>query len=244
MEFTISIIEINRRKKAFATLSASLLCGLFLSALILQYPLSLYVYLLVAGALTIINVMLFFLFDYMKRIKIRFTGQAMERITPKNTEIYPIDNITGVKIKRTSHTTIREIYIYCRGEKNVFISALDQFEAFLEHLQNTLSPDVTVKKIREVIDFDHPLFYALLGLPISFAGLWFTRSIMTIDYARMKILLLIISVYLLGVGLYFLWKKPIAKRFGDKKKYSDYLFGLFMGGFGAAFLIASFLLKV
>jgi len=243
MECSISIIEINRRRVAFATLCASLLFGLFLSAQILQYPLSLYVYLIFAVALTIINVMLFFLFDYMRKIKIRFTGQVMERITPKSTEIYPIDSITGVKIKRTSHATIREIYIYCRGEKSVFISALDQFEAFLEHLQNSLSPDVPVKKIREVIDFDHPLFYALLGLPISFTGLWLTRSIMTIDYARMKILLFIFAVYLLAVGLYFLWKKPIAKRFGDKKKYSDYLFGLFMSGFGSAFLIASFLLK-
>lgn len=226
---------------AFATLSASLLTGLFLSAQILQYPLPIYVYFIFAASLTVINVMLFFLFDYMNKIQIRFTGQVMERITPKSTELYPIDNISGVKIKRTSHSTIREIYIYCRGEKNVFISAIDQFEAFMEHLQESLSPDVPVKKVREVIDFDHPLFYALLGLPISFSGLWLIRSILTIDYARMKILLFIFSVYLLGVGLYFLWKKPIAKRFGDKKKYSDYIFGLFMSGFGSVFLIASFL---
>ncbi len=243
MEFKISMIETNRRRVAFATLYASLLSGLFLSSLLLKYPLSIYVYLAFTGALTMINVMLFFLFDYMNKIKIRFAGPVMERITPKGTEIYPYDNISGVKIKRTSRAAIREIYIYCRGDKNVFISGLDQFEAFLEHLQKALAPEVPVKKIREVIDFDHPLFYALLGLPISFFGLWLTRSIMTIDYARMKILLFIFSVYLLGVGLYFLWKKPIAKRFGDKKKYSDYLFGLFMSGFGSAFLIASFLIK-
>lgn len=244
MEFSISTVEINRRKIAFATLSASLLSGLFLSALFLKYPLSIYVYLTFAGALIFINAMLFPLFKYMKKIKIRFAGQIMERITPKGTEIYPIDNISSVKIKRTSHATIREIYIYCRGEKNVFISALDQFEAFLEHLQNALSSDVPVKKIREVIDFDHPLFYSLLGFPISFTGLWFIKSVMTIDYARMKILLIIISLYLLGVGFYFWGKRPIANRFGDKKKYSDYVFGLFFSGFGSAFLIASFLIKV
>lgn len=243
MEYNISTVEINRRKIAFATLSASLLSGLFLSALLLKYPLSIYVYLAFAVVLIIINVMVALLFKYMRKISISFTGQVLMRITPKSTEIYPVENIRNVRIKRTSRRTIREIYIYCNDEKSVYISALDQFETFREHLHKVLSPDVPVKEFRESVDYDHPLFYALLGLPISFTGLWFTRSILTIDYERMKILLIIIAVYLLGVGFYFFWKRPITKRFGDKKKYSDYVFGLFFSGFGTAFLIASFLIK-
>lgn len=243
MEYNISTVEINRRKIAFATLSASLLSGLFLATLLLKYPLSIYVYLASAVVLIIINVMVTLLFKYMRKIRIRFTGQVLLRITPKSNEIYPVENIRNVKIKRTSRKTIREIYIYCDDEKSVFISALDQFEAFREHLQEALSPDVPVREIRESVDFDHPLFYSILGFPISFTGLWFIKSVMTIDYARMKILLIIISVYLLGVGFYFFGKRPIAKRFGDKKKYSDYVFGLFFSGFGSAFLIAALLIK-
>lgn len=243
MEYLISTVEMSRRKVAFATLSASLLTGLFLSTFILHHPLSIYVYLAFAGMLLIFNLMLYPLFEFMKKSKICLSEQTLIRITPKADETYPIEKICNIKIKRTSRRTIREIYIFSNDNKNIFISALDQFEDFREHLQNSLSRDVQVSELREHIDYDHPLFYALLGLPVSFFGFWFILTLIGMDYRRMRIILIVISAYLLSIGIYFLWKKPLSKRYGERKKHSDFLFSLLMSGFGIGFLIAAIMLK-
>jgi len=73
-----------------------------------------------------------------------------------------------VTVKWTTNHTVREIYIWLDGGRSIFITALDCFEDFTHELIGKLDKKVNIEEINELIDFDHPLFYSILGLPIRY----------------------------------------------------------------------------
>jgi hypothetical protein len=227
-EYVISKTEINRRKKAYATLSISLTVGLVLASKALGFPITVIDYLYFITAFFLLGLLSFRSLNFLLQTKIVLSTQLLERMGRNATERFVIANIVRVKIKRTTNHAIRETYIWLRDGKSVFISAVENFEQFRNELIDRLDKNVTVTETREPIDFDHPLFYSILGLPISFIGLYLTRLITNFDCAKIEIALLIFSVYLLAVGIYFIYAKPISKRYGSQKRATDFLFGAFM----------------
>ncbi|MDD2889671.1 MAG: hypothetical protein PHE49_03400 [bacterium] len=227
-EYKISKDEINRRKRAFTTLSISLIIGLILASKILDFPVSVFGYLCFATALFLSSILLFKSFDYLSQIKIYLSNQIIERTNQKASESFLIANINNVKIKRTTRNTIREIYIWSRDGKSTFINALEDFEQFRTELINKIGKNIPIKEMREKIDFDHPLFYSILGLLISFVGVYLIKTIASLDYFKTKVILFVVSVYIFAVGVYFICTKPISKRYGNKKKFADYIFGFIM----------------
>lgn len=238
MEYTISRSEITRRKKAYATLSASLMVGLVLSSWILHFPVSFPGYLSVAFALFLLGAFSFRFFRKLLKIRINLSNLFLERTVNGVSEKYPLNEICRMTVKRKTDHTIREVYIWLRDDRSVFMTALDRFEEFEKSLSAHVAKDVVIKEVHELLNFDHPLFYSLLGLPISFCSLLVLQRILFSDYQDMKIWMIALFVYLFVFGVYFLFFKPISKRSGKKTVALDYTAGLFM--FGSSIVILLF----
>ena len=68
------------------------------------------------------------------------------------------------------------MYISFRNYKYHYINAFEEkFELLKDTLLGQLNNEVFVKEIHEPINFDHILFYPVLGLIISFLSLFFLK---------------------------------------------------------------------
>ena len=228
MEYKILQVEITRRKKAYITLSCGLIIGLVLASIILNFPVSIGGYLLTITVIFLIGAFSFRFFRNLSQTKINLSNQSLERIVNGVSEEYLLKNINRVKVKWTTNNTIREIYIWLSDGKSVFISALDNFEEFKKDLLGKLDKGVTIEEIHEPLDFDHPLFYSLLGLPISTIGVLIFKSAPYLNYQQIKIGVMAFFVYLFIFGIYFIVAKPLSKRSGNKTIASDYISGTLM----------------
>jgi hypothetical protein len=228
MEYTISHIEITRRKKAYTTLSFSVIIGLFLASPILNFPISIGGYTAVAVALFLLGAFSYRFFYDLLKLKINLSNQLLERVVDGRSEKYLLHGVARVRVKWTTNSTIREVYIWLNGGGSVFITALDHFEEFKKELLDKLGKGVKIEEIHEPIDFDHPLFYSLLGLPISFVGVLICKLIPSLSYQNIQAGIIVFFIYLFILGTYFIVAKPISKRSGNKTVVSDYITGAAM----------------
>lgn len=240
MEYRISKEEIIRRKKAYITLCISLLSGLFLSSTIFKFYISAASYLSVFSALFLLGAFSFRFLRNLSRVKIILTNQLLKREVNGISENYPFNEVKRVKVKRTTNKTIREIYIWLNNGKSIFISALECPEQFKNDFLGRLTKDVVIEEVHEPVDFDHPLFYSLLGFPISGVGVLAIQSISDLNYQHTKIAMSIFIAYLSILGSYFLFAKPLSKRYEAKKSVFDYMIGILMIGSAAAILLLLF----
>lgn len=228
MKYIVSNNEINRRKIAFTTLSASLIIGLVLASLISNFPIPIGVYLCFVIVLFVSNILLRKSFKSILRNTITLSNKELERTSKNVHEVYLLSNINKVKIKTTTKGTIREIYVWFRNGESMFINGLENFEEFQNNLLIKIDNKVTVNKTTEPIDFDHPLFYLTLGPLISFVCVFFIKTVVNLDVLNIKLMSYAFLIYVLMVGIYFIYSKPIATRYGKEKKTADYIFGLIM----------------
>lgn len=228
MDYRISQTEITRRKRAYLTLSTSILVGLALASIILHFPVSIGGYVLTITVIFLLGAFSFRSFHTLSQTKIALSNQALKRIVNGISEEYILGNVNRVKLKWTTNNTIREIYVWLSNGTSVYVSALDHFEEFKKDLFGKLDEDVKTEEVREPIDFDHPLFYSLLGLPISAIGVLFFKVVPFLSYQYIKIGVIIFFIYLLVFGIYFIFVKPLSKRFGNKTVVSDYVMGCLM----------------
>ncbi|NMC36043.1 hypothetical protein GYA49_03275 [Candidatus Beckwithbacteria bacterium] len=226
MEYGISQTEIARRKKAYFTFSLTLIIGLFLGSMMFEFPLSLYVYLAAAVGLFLIGIFSFKFFSKLLQTTIRLNNNQLEKITKSLSEKYSLSDINHVEIKWTSQKTIREIYIWLKERKSVFITALDNFSGFKNELLAKLDKTTCIKEKHEFIKYDHPLFYIILGLIIGSLSVLGFRSFVLADNQLIKVSIRVLFIYSASLGVYFLIAKPISKRSGEKTQFLDYIAGL------------------
>jgi hypothetical protein len=228
MEYTISQTEIARRKKAYLTLSASIMIGLVLASTILHFPVSIGGYVLVLFLIFLLGAAAYHFFFDLSRMQIYLSDQSLKRTVNRIPEEYILNKIHHVKVKWTTNKTVREMYIWLNDGKSVFITSLDRFEEFGKNLLAKLNSSVVVEEIHEPLDFDHPLFYSILGLPISFVGVFICKSIPSLSYQKIRIGIIAFFVYLFILGIYFITARPISKRSGNKTVTSDIITGILM----------------
>jgi len=229
IEYNISLKEIDRRKKAFTTFIISILFGLIISAfdfiisnilLSVIFILTFAIFLYISRMLTIKSL------NYFSQIRFLMNDESIERKTKKSEEIYLFKDITKLNIKRTSKGYIREIGLFLKDENSIFINGLNDFELFREKLMNNCSKSIKIKKINELIDFDHPLFYLFFGFIVSSIFTMFIRLIAGLNSSNLEIIYLSVLFYNLIVSLFFILKKPISKRFGKTTQITDYILGI------------------
>jgi hypothetical protein len=171
----------------------------------------------------------------LSQAKISLSGKSLKRELNGVSEEYLFRNINHVKIKWTTNKTIREMYIWLNDGKDVFVSALDNFEQFKDNLLANLNKDAVVENVHEPLDFDHTLFYSILGLPISTLGVLIFKFVPNLDYRYIKIGEEIFSAFLFMFGIYFIITKPLSKRYGNKATVSDIIVGALMICLGLTF---------
>lgn len=237
MEYTISRSEILRRKKAYLTLSTSIMFGLVISSYLLNYPVSVGGYMLAAAPIILLGILAFRFFKRISQTKIYLSSQEIERRSDMFSEKHHLNEVSRVYIKWTANKSIREIYIFTSSGKSIYFSALANFENFKNDLLKKLNKDTKVIEIVEPIDFDHPLFYSLLGLPISAIGVFLFRTIPALEYKHIEVGMFMFTIYLIMLGAYFIWAQPISRRTGRNAVYQDYIVGGMMIFFAFIILI-------
>jgi uncharacterized membrane protein len=236
MEYRISLPEISRRKKAYIAFSISLIAGFFIWSLVFNFPLPPFIYLLLIFAMFLIGLFSFVVLNKLLKTKLVLTENGLTRVANKVSEDYPLDKIKAVKIEWTTNRTIREIYIYLKDNKSIFISALDNMTGFKKDLLTRIEKTVAIKEIKELMDYDSSFFYPLLGLVISAASLLTFRFLSTLMYQYIKVAAVGFSIYLFALSIYFISAKPLSKSYGDKSVISDYIFGVVLTVLGGIML--------
>ncbi len=229
MNFIISKKELNRRKKAFALLLLSLLAGIVLFSNILVFPISSIGYISVIIVFLVLCVATFQFLSSLSQMKICITDEEIERVREDIIEKYFLSEIKSLKIKRRTNGVIREMYIVFHNHKHLYINGFeDEFENLKNMVISKLNKNAIIKEFYEPLDFDHILFYPILGLLISFISIFAFKYIFALDYFGIRILILFFSVYIFSLAIYFFLKKPISARSGKNQIKIDYFFGVVM----------------
>jgi hypothetical protein len=240
-EFKSSIGEMNRRKIAYLTLSISFFIsisissiGFFLSYLQLVLPFMAILALFLAFAVFSFNRFL----NRSKSIKINISDENIEKIWLNKNDIYDIKSIKSVRIKRTTANLIREIRFVISGVRPFYVNGLDRFEEFNNRLLLILDKDVKIYKLKEPIDFDHPLFYVLLGTLVGIFSILFLK-ILFIHSDYIRLFQLSTACFTIIVGIYWLFSKPITGRYGQNKIFIDNVMGILFIIIGFALVFIS-----
>ena len=229
IEYSISLKEIERRKKAFTTLIVGIWLGFiasvsdFIISNILQYAIFIFafsIFLYISRVLTIKSL------NYFSQIRFLVNDELIKRETKKSEEIYFFKDITKLSIKRTSKGYIREIKLLSKDGNSIFVNGLNDFEPFKEKLIDNCGKSIKIKKINELIDFDHPLFYLFFGIIAGSISPIFIRLIVALNSSNLEIIYLSVLFYNLIISLFIILTKPISRRFGKTTQVADYILGI------------------
>jgi ABC-type multidrug transport system fused ATPase/permease subunit len=217
-EYITSIDEMTRRKKAFISLEISM----FLSIIIFSFNIvTLYPVLsiLTLGILVVLMIMFRFftnrILNKQSHIKVRIFDNEIEKVFINSSEKHLLSNIQSVRIKRTSKGLIREIKFNIIGSNPLFINGLEDFEDFNNDLFRK-TPNIEIIKFKEPIDLDHLLFYPILGTIIGTVTSIVLNLLTLINEATLKYLRFSLACFIILFGIYFILKKPVKGRYGDK----------------------------
>jgi hypothetical protein len=214
MEYSISKEEVIRRKIAYIRLSISLLVGTVLVSIIPYFNIPIYIYFIITVSLFLIGVYSFSFFKKLLPVKILLTETTIERLNNKVKEDYLLSDIYRIDIKYTTNNTIREIYIEFENGKKIFATALERFDEFRKELLKKSNKGIVVKEIHEHIDFDHPMFYTLLGLFLGVVIVLLIKGMNELSARYLVIGLIVCVIYIIALSVYLILTKQITRRIG------------------------------
>lgn len=226
MKFISSKKELHRRKIAFISLSVGLLVGVLTAGLLFSTP---FVFTIVSVLIALLLIICALTFRYLNALvgtEILIQDGAIERRRGRSIERYVLSDLRSLKIKRRTNGAIRELYLSFRDGMNLYINA---FEESFESIKRLLvDARISVKEVREPMDFDHPLFYPILGLLVGGGASLFFKAVLSMNASGLRVLMMGFSVYLLALAGYFLFKHPISIRSGKDDLVADRVFGIGM----------------
>lgn len=224
----MSTKEIVRRKKAFIVLLTTTFIGMLLASSLLGYRIDMNGYLFIGILFCIFYFLTLLFFISISKIKIRIDDEKIEKISGKDIQIIRFSEISRIKAKRRTSGVIREIYIDLRNKKNIVLTALEEgFEDIFTILKEKSNTSASIVEVKECIDFDHVLFYPILGLLVGFLSIGCFKMVTIISFSIVKIILQVFSIYQLILSLYFITKKPISAREArNNGGIADYIMGI------------------
>lgn len=198
---------------AFFSLSIFLISGFISASILFSLTISIFVYLGLIMILFLSNLLILKFFKHFLKMKISLSKEFLIRTNGKTSDKFIIKNINKVRIKRTTKNTIREIGIYFKNGKSIFINGLANFYNFKINIIKKINKKAIIKDIREPMDFDSIFFYPILGILISFGTVYLFKWLTSLDYQSIKIFLGAVLFYVFLVDLYLIISKPISKRY-------------------------------
>jgi hypothetical protein len=101
---------------------------------------------------------------------------------------------------------------------------------------------MVVSEFREPIDYDHPRFYIIFGGAVGVVTIMTIRLMAHFASNHIRAINFVIALYVVIMGLYWVFNKPLVNRYGDKFRRGDLMCGLVLVGGGALLSIYTFLL--
>ena len=227
-QYNISKTEIDRRRKAFTSLIVSLLIfsTLFSIDLIIKnIRISIIVFTFLALILFLSRIMTFKFLKNLLKMEIMITDNYLLKIWNKTEVKCFFNEIKYIKIKKTSKGYNRAIEIFAKTKSNININGLDNFEKFEQELIKKID-NSKIKLVKEPLDFDHPFFYPIFGLLVSFLSIYGFRMLVGLDYQSIKIFYYTVLIFNFFISIYFFITKPLSKTFEKKKINPDYIFSV------------------
>ena len=123
---------------------------------------------------------------------------------------------------------IREIYLKTLHSGSVYINGLEEFEGFLNDLTMALSTNVFFSRIKEPINYDHPLFYVVFGTILGLISFLSLKAIQLLRINGIAYLQFGVACFTLFVALYWFLKRPVAGRYGQNTTYIDIIISTLM----------------
>lgn len=225
--YTISKKEINRRITAYTTLILSF----FISSIIFSFNyisqyfnIFLYIALVVIILLFLSRIVVVKYFNSLLKTDVGLTSDYIR----KNKTKYLIKNIKKIIIKKTTKGYTRETKLKFNNNTSTYINnSVDNIDELMVELQKYLPKKVIIKTIREPLNYDHPTFYFLLGILLSFISIKSMKFLFNTNEDYMKLTSYSISFFAIMIGIYFIAYKPIYKRDEKKGQIADYIWGGF-----------------
>ncbi|MDD4410001.1 MAG: hypothetical protein PHW52_05120 [Candidatus Pacebacteria bacterium] len=203
--------------------------GILLWSSFFDYPISIYGYLLIIIAELFLGTVASHFFNSISRLRINISDGQIKKMNGKLSEEFLLSGIRSIKVKRRTNGMTREIYINFDDQKELVITAFEEgFESIENLIISKVGSSVPVREIREMVDFDHPLFYSILGFPISLVGILLMKILTGVSLLHLRYVLFAMSGYVLLIGIYFIIKKPTSIRSGRRQVAVDYMLGLIM----------------
>ena len=228
--YTMSAAEMDRRRRAYTTFTASLLAGIALSSIdyLLSAP-AVWLACLAGLALALALSRLAFARASRSyaRIEVRLTGSCVERTRGTASEKYAFADIVGLATRRTSRRSIREITAKTNDGRRLSMNGIVDFDRLEQELRSRIPASAAITETREPVDYDHPLFYVVFGGLMGLAFTMAIRAMSSLSKGSLKWTTLGIAGYSLGMGVFLLLARPIAQRYGPKSRFGDFLLGLF-----------------
>jgi len=228
--YAASTAELARRLRAYTTLIVSLLSGIALSATdyLFRAP-GVWLAGLVGLGLVLALSRLGFArsFQNYSLLQIRLSDSHIERTRGPTSEKYPLADIMGLRVLRTTRKSIREITARLSNGRRFSMNGVEDFERLEQELRRSIPAGATVTETREPIDYDHPLFYVFFGGLMGAAFTLAVRGMASLSEGGLKWTTLGIAGYSFVLGAYVLIARPISQRYGPKSRFGDLLLGLF-----------------
>ena len=184
-------------------------------------------FLLVFSILIFLVIITFVYFASVINNKLIINDKQILLINKKNSSAINFNEVVKIKIKRRTNGIIREIYLWTRSGKSLFINAFENnFEEIERTINNSLDKEIQRKDLKELIDLDHILFYPILGSVISFSSILFINTILKVDEKLINIFFYTVSLYSFALGLFFVFTKPISARSAKRSGNVDLVFGV------------------
>ncbi|HEX2958825.1 MAG TPA: hypothetical protein VHO70_18465 [Chitinispirillaceae bacterium] len=230
-QFTASTPEMDRRKTAFQSLCVSVVVSITVMGFILfsSHLMAVMVTVLVI-TLMLIPAAFYFnhLLDVSKQAQVTVREKEIEHIHAGIATRYPVASIAGIIVKRNVKGSIREIRFVTNTSGSFFINGLNDFENFFNCISAAVNKDVPVTTIREPIDFDHRMFYPILGTVVGVISALFLKAGLSLSIKSFAYLQIAIAVFSASFGMYWLISKPMVGRYGKKFILTDILAGIAM----------------
>ncbi len=230
-QFTASVSEMDRRKTAFQSLCASIIVSIALMGFTLFSPnwqavlvTILFITLLLISAVLYFNHLL----EVSKQTQVTVGEKEIEHIHAGIATRYPVASIAGIIVKRTVKGTIREIRFVTNLSGSFYINGLNDFESFLNCIYVSVNKEVSVTTIREPMDFDHWMFYPILGVVVGVVSVLFLKTGLSLSANSFAIVQIAITVFSAFFGVYWLIRKPMVGRYGKKFLLTDIIVGIAM----------------
>lgn len=214
--FGLSLVELERRERAFDRLGLSTLATYALFTALLS-PLHLVEWLVSIAALAILFIASRRWLSAANRrygeTRWHFESDKLHRTDARSDHEYRLESVRRIQAKRTTAGAIREMKLTLDDGSAVYINGLEDAESFWSTLTSSAGEAAQVV-IREPLDYDHYSFYLALGVVLGAAIGVFATIAISANELEWRWVYLAVSTYCILFGAYWARAKPISGRYG------------------------------